>query len=185
MIAVFVLGFAHALSANPFDDINSYVQKGIACADDGNFDQAILEFNQAISLGWEYTDSRKGEILLAYVYYMRGHCFKAKKEFVSAADDYLRVLYFMPRKGLEKKMALEADHLINKAVDGLESLPRKMAEKRRDIFAKKMEDLSKIKKRERRLNGKGANEDPVIHSDKKEGKYKPDTSENEEDEWDF
>ncbi len=129
-------------AADRFDKINSYVQKGIQLADSGDYTQAVSQFDLALQLAWKSLDSSKGEVLLSYIYFMRGTCYQAEDKFARAADDYLRVLYFTPRKGLDPGLSKKARNLIKNAADGLNDLPRELAEKRRDLFVEKLKSVS-------------------------------------------
>ncbi|MEJ1358889.1 MAG: hypothetical protein RPU51_12075 [Candidatus Sedimenticola sp. (ex Thyasira tokunagai)] len=147
IITLLLVGTIPAIFADSFDETDRYMQKGIALAKEGKCPQAIPLFDQAVSLARKATGSPRGDLILAYIHYVRGRCYQADNSDVSAADDYLRAFYFTPEEGLQGKLEESAENLIDDVMKAVALLPRKMVEERRDIFLEKMNKISEMGKR--------------------------------------
>ncbi|MES9900189.1 MAG: hypothetical protein ABW148_14375 [Sedimenticola sp.] len=192
IIILFFVGAAPALFADSLDETDRYMQKGIALVKEGKCPQAIPLFDQAVSLARKTTDSPKGALIMAYIHYVRGRCYQAEKNDVSAADDYLRAFYFTPEEGLQGKLEESAENLIDDVMKAVELLPRQMVEERRDLFMEKMKKISEMGKTPSAIDRKdsanaGLREESRAatgyrYQDKKEGMLAPIPKEQQ---WDF
>ena len=76
VLLLLVIGVIIYHVAKPLD-AEGYYKRGVACFDNGQYEQALADFSRAIDLKPDYCDA----------YYNRGRVFRAKKLFDQAIAD--------------------------------------------------------------------------------------------------